>query len=201
MSVLEPYSVAPPLHSVSRHEVALGASAVVAVRVDGKTDVILHGLTDAEKRFTVAGHTFVVSAQTLVATFGTDEQLERLFYAGGPRAEIDGHLYHAPARASGRVSRIDPAREQVTVHLDEDNPFNPVEAAVLIGRTVRFTSPKGATAHTVKEAMLDGRELTITTQGRRAGRAVPGWHGERENRGDAHATGVRAIVCGDDRAR
>jgi hypothetical protein len=52
----------------------------------------------------------------------------------------------------------------VVVHLDEENPFAPVEAAALIGRTVRFSSPKGATAHTIKEAVLDGRDLTLTTQ-------------------------------------
>ena len=164
VGVLEPYTDAPPLHRVTRHELPAGAAAVVAVRVDGRTDVIVHGLTDARKELAVAEHTFVVNAQTLVATFGTDGQLERLFFAGGESVEIDGQLHRAPARAAGRVSKLDPVREQITVHLDDDSVLTAVEAAALIGRTVRLSSPKGATAHTVTEAVLDGRELTLTTR-------------------------------------
>jgi len=164
VAVLEPYVEVPPLQSVSRHDLGAGAAAVVALRTDGRTDVILHGLTDARKELAVAGHTFVVNAQTLVATFGLDEQLERVFFAGGQTAEIDGTLHRAPERASGRVNLLDPVRGRVTVYLDEENGLTPVGAAALIGRTVCFSSPKGATAHTVKEAVLDGRQLTITTQ-------------------------------------
>jgi hypothetical protein len=164
VSVLEPYTESPPLLKVSRHDLAGGAAAVVLVRHDGRTDVIVHGLTDARKELVMAGHTFVINAQTFVATFGTDDRLERLFFAGGQTVEIDGKLHRAQERASGRVSRIDPAREQLVVHLDEENGLKPVEAAALIGRTVRFSSPKGATAHTIKEAVLHGRDLTLSTQ-------------------------------------
>lgn len=162
VSVLEPYSELPPLHAVTRQDLGGGAVAVVAVRADGHTDVIVHGLTDAPKQLVAAGHTFVVRAQTLVATFGPDDQLARLFFAGGDGVEIDGHLHRAPVKPSGRVNRLDPVSERITVYLDEENTATPVEAAALIGRTVRFSSPKGSTAHTITAAVMVGRELTVT---------------------------------------
>ncbi len=164
VGVIEPHTGQPPLRRVTRQDFALGA-AVVAERADGRTDVVVHGLDDTRKEVKVAGHTLAVRAMMLLATFGTDGGLERLFFAGGPAAEIDGKIYHAPPRAAGRVSRLDLAGGRITVQLEDDNILSPLDAATLVGRTVRFASPAGATAHTVTSAVLaPGGELTLTTK-------------------------------------
>ena len=164
VSVLEPYSGEPPLRQVTRHDLAAGAAAVVAVRADGRTDVVVHGLDDSRKELKLPGHTFAVTAQVMVATFGSGGALERVFFAGGPAVEIDGKIHRAPPRAAGRVSRLDPVQGRVTVQLEDDNLISPLNASSLIGRTVRFASPAWATAHTVTAAVLAGGELTLTTK-------------------------------------
>ena len=100
----------------------------------------------------------------MVATFGTDEQLERLFFAGGLTVEIDGQSHRAPPRAAGRVSRIEPTEERVVVQMEQESHLTRPGAAGLVGRTVTFSSPAGMTAHTVVTAELLGRELFLTTK-------------------------------------
>jgi hypothetical protein len=161
VSVLEPYAKEPLLHTVSRHELTSG-TAVVAVRVDGRTDVVVQSPTDASKEFVVAGHTFAVRAQTMVATFGTDDKLERLFFTGGLSMEVDGQNYRAPARAAGRVSRIEPASGRIAVQMEQESHLTRPGATALAGQTVTFSSPAGGTAHTIATAELVGRELQLT---------------------------------------
>ena len=161
VSVLEPYSAEPPLRTVSRHDFA-DATAVVAVRADGRTDVVVHGAADERKKLTLAGHDFSILARTVVATFGADGRLERLFFAGGQEVEIDGKNHRALTHAAGRVSGVDPARERIKVQLDKGCFLSPAEVAALVGRVVRFSSPAGATAHTVATAEVAGRELILT---------------------------------------
>ncbi|MEO6876615.1 MAG: heparinase II/III family protein [Opitutaceae bacterium] len=163
VTVLEPYSDQPALRTVTRQEIALG-TAVIAVRADGKTDIVIHGLTDETKPFIAAGHKFQVHAQTMVATFAESGQLERLFFAGGSAVEIDTQVYHAPTRAVGRVTKIDPLKAEVTVFLNDDNFINAPDAAAMVGRVVRFSSPAGATAHTVIAAHYSPEGLVLSTK-------------------------------------
>ncbi len=163
VSVLEPHTGEPPLRSVSRMDLKPG-TAVIAVRTDGRTDVIVHAPAGAIVRLGAAGHELVVSAQAAVATFDAAGQLERLFFAGGPSVVIDGTKHRAPPRAAGRVTHIDPVKERITVQLDKNLPFAVPDAAVLVGHVVSFASPAGATAHTVATAAVVGGELTLTTK-------------------------------------
>ncbi len=163
VSVLEPHTGTPPLVAVSRVNPGSG-SAVVATRADGRTDVIVHDLTSAPKSLTVQGHTLSCPVQAMVATFDAAGKLERLFFAGGPKVEIDGQTYSAPARAAGRVMRVDPAKSEVVVHLDEDHFVAASDGPTLAGRVVRFSSPAGATAHTVAAAQATPEGLVLTTQ-------------------------------------
>jgi hypothetical protein len=161
VSVLEPHSGVPPLLSASRHNLAQG-TAVVLVRADGRTDVVIHGSTDALKAVTAAGHKIGVAAQTMVATFGPAGHLERLFFAGGEAVAIDGKEFHAPHRAAGRVIRTEPARGRVTVQMEDHDALEAPEIAALAGRVVTFASPAGATAHTVTAAEFSRGEVTLT---------------------------------------
>jgi hypothetical protein len=161
VSVLEPYAGEPPLRSVSRHDLPLG-TAVVLVRADGRTDVVVHGPTEALKELTAAGHKLTVAAQTMVATFGPAGYLERLFFAGGPAVAVDGQEYRAPPRAAGRVTHTDPSRGRVTVQLEDNGALGAPELKELAGCVVTFNSPAGATAHTVAAAEVSGWEITLT---------------------------------------
>lgn len=163
VSVLEPHTGTPPLRSVSRLNLGQG-TAIIATRNDGRTDVVIHGLTAAFKKLTVAGHELASMAQTMVATFGAGGELERLFFAGGPKVEIDGRTYRAPPRATGRVISVNPGEEQITVHLDEENFLSVPEMSALVGHVVRFASPAGATAHTVVAAKYTPEGLVLTTK-------------------------------------
>jgi len=163
VSVLEPHAGEAPLASVSRLNFPQGAG-VIAVRRDGKTDLVLHALTASPKKFTAAGHKVEVQATTMVATFDVKGKLERLFFAGGPKVEIDGEMYRAAPRASGRVTKVDPVMGQITVNLDDERESFLVapDTVSLVGRVVRFASPAGSTAHTVQAAKLSRDGLILT---------------------------------------
>jgi hypothetical protein len=100
----------------------------------------------------------------MVASFDPQGKLERLFFAGGPKVEIDGETYRAAPRASGRVTKVDLVMGQITVNLDDERESFLVapDSASLVGRVVRFASPAGSTAHTVQAAKLTRDGLILT---------------------------------------
>lgn len=160
VSVLEPYSREPALGAVERHDLPEGGAVVTIKRTDGCTDVVYHGLDATERRFSAANHAFVLSALTAVATFDARGELERLFFGGGPLADIDGKPYRAPNAVAGRVVHVDPRTESVTIELAGTGT---VDAASLVGRVACIGAGPGRTAQTMTAARLAGRELTFST--------------------------------------
>lgn len=156
VSVLEPYTDAPPLGEIVRTDLGAGAAVVTLRRADGGTDVVFHGLDASVRPFSAAGHAFAVAATTAVASFDAGGKLERLFFGGGGSVTIDGLAHAATPAMAGRVARIDPRAESITVELESGG------TADIAGRVASFVSATGRTAHTIASARPSDRELTLS---------------------------------------
>jgi hypothetical protein len=157
VSVIEPHTGTSFLKSARRMELA-GGTAVVVERTDGRTDVILHGGQHAVKRTEVAGHVLATDARVAVFALDASGALERLWFADGGEASVDGAVQAAESPWQGRVTSVDQATQTVRVKLDRARTSDTADA--LTGRVVSFGAALG-TANTVTAARLEGDELVL----------------------------------------
>ena len=161
VGVLEPFRKVALIDEARRLDLNdSGATAVVVLRLDGQTDVILYNPTRAE--LALDEFEIVTRASVLAATVDAGDQPLRAFYTDADVLSWHGSGMQSFAMPAGEVVAVRPRERQLDVRLDDpDARFN---VGALVGRAVHFHNDLRRTAHPVKAAGLDGDVLTLTTR-------------------------------------
>lgn len=162
VGILEPHAAGAPLIAQARRIACTGAgTALLITHVNGPRDVVIHGADGAPKSIALAGEHLTTDARFAVVRFAADGQPSGVFFAGGSTLHVGQRAWDAHG-VTGTVTRIDPARAQLSVRLRDGanltapNPFT--------GRVVTLTNAHGQTAHTITTARRDETDDVLTTQ-------------------------------------
>lgn len=160
VGVLEPHTGEPAIAQVERREVPGGTAVIVALK-NGRTDVILHGADHTLKQIEVAGHSLRSDARVAIFTLDEKNEVERLWFAGGTNAFVDGKKHEAAPSLRGTVSAID--AKDGTVRVKLAGAPNKDAVSALAGRVAHFSSAH-ASVNSIKTARLEGDELVLQLQ-------------------------------------
>lgn len=159
VSVLEPYSGEPTIAGVRRIDLDSGATAVVAARANGGTDIVLFNPTGAEAQLAEQG--VRTDALSAVVSIDANGAVTRVFFAGGETLAVKDREYRAKP-LTGRVIALAPERRELRVRLDVAP--GGLDPTTLAGRVVHFGNGLRRTSHPVEEASFDGEELVLRTR-------------------------------------
>ena len=158
-SVIEPYYENSFIRNAQRLSIEGGpGSQVVQVERGGRTDIVISDFEQIDKK--VEGLPLRTDATAAVVTLDSQGELMRVFFSDGRYLTYSDRTFEA-APLTGDVTEVDLKNRRVKVRVHES--FTEEEIKAMNTEVMFFQNGHLETAHPIREFVLEGDELVLTT--------------------------------------